>query len=116
MKAVTHKYFNTRQFTLMPRSLRLELSKMTDQELDDLHIDLTTSNQGVHLSMRTDEEDARDEQEDVRQELNRSPPMFVGLAERQNYDDSVMRALHDARDQRCLQLPSLEERLSQDMR
>lgn len=102
----------------MPRSLRLELSRMTDQELDDLHIDLTNTriSQGVHLSMRTDEEDVRDEQDDARQELNSFPPTFVGLDERQNYDDSVMKTLYDARDRRCLQLPSLEERLSRDMR
>lgn len=78
----------------MIRSMQFELSRMTDQQLDDLRIDLLRQ---VHQQKLT-HQDLGDE-DDARHELrSSSPPRFMGLDE--NQQGGSARRLHDARDQR----------------
>jgi hypothetical protein len=91
-------------------SLKNRLSNMTDKELEYLNKTPITE-----LGQRRSSDDVEDLRQELRQEKQRhkSPKSFLNRRDLTDQAESIKR-LHEARDKRSLQLPSLVERKSQD--
>jgi len=106
---------------MIMNSLKNRLSNsMTDKEVvEDLGKMPITPELGQRRSSRNLLDDAKQE-EDPRQELRRdkerheSPKSFLNRRDLTDDHEEIIKRLHENRDKRSLQLPSLVERQSQD--